>query len=77
MAKLAESAIYGPHKSYLVCLRCMTRVSIERAGSSVRLVYDLDDWQQRECCCRHVNDPISCCYFADLRQAITELSCLH
>jgi len=72
MAKLAESAIYGPHKSYLVCLRCMTRVSIESAGSSVRLVYDFDDWQQRECC-RHVNDLISCCYFADLRQALTEL----
>jgi hypothetical protein len=73
MAKLAELAVYRPVVSFLVCLRCRMSVGIENAGSSVRLLYDFDDWQQRDCCCRHIDGPANCCSFDDLRQALYAL----
>ena len=73
MAKLDEPANFGPHKSYFVCLRCRASVRIEGYGAFLRLLYDFEDWQQRECCCSHEDGPVHCCYFADLRQAIVDL----
>jgi len=47
------------------------------AGSSLRLLYDFEDWRLRACCCGNGDDPIYCCYFDDLRQAINELPRTH
>jgi hypothetical protein len=73
MAKLGKPAIRGPGLSYITCLRCKTSVCIKDTGSSVSLIYDLDDWQRSLCCCSHLEGPVHCCSFAELRQAISEL----
>jgi len=78
MAKLGEPAVYRPEASYVVCLRCRASVGVEDHGSSFRLTYDINDWQQRAlCCCLHLGDPIHCYWFSELRRAITDLGVRH
>jgi hypothetical protein len=78
MAKLGEPAVYRPGGYYVVCLRCKATVGIENDGSSVRLTYDIQDCQRRTmCCCLHLDGPVSCCSFDDLRQVINDLPLPH
>jgi len=77
MAKLGEPAGYRPDFQYLACLRCKMSVGIENYGSSVRLSYDVGDWQQRECCCGHLDDPVACCSFVALKRAVADLTLPH
>ena len=41
------------------------------------LDYDVDRWQQSDCCCPHLDGPVACCSFDDLRRAINELGVPH
>jgi len=77
VGKLGEPALYPPGVSLLVCLRCEASVGIKDEGSSIRLTYDIDRWQQSDCCCPHLDGPVSCCSFDDLRQAINDLRLPH
>jgi hypothetical protein len=77
MAKLGERAICGPDFFYLTCLRCRTSVCIKDIEASVKLMYDVDDWQRSNRCCSHLEGPVSCCSFAELRQAIKDLPIQH
>jgi hypothetical protein len=73
MAKLGKPAIYGPDFSYITCLRCKTSIWIKNAGSSIKLIYDVDGWQRSTCCCSHFEGPVACCSFAELKQVIDDL----
>jgi hypothetical protein len=77
MAKLGEPPIFGPGMFYVACLRCKTHVGIQNHGSSIRLSYDVRQWQQSNCCCLHADGPASCCQFDELRQAINGLPVRH
>ena len=77
MAKLGEPAVFRPGVCYVACLRCKTSVGIENNGSSVRLTYDIGRWHQSNCCCLHLGDPVSCCYFDDLKRIISDLPLPH
>jgi hypothetical protein len=77
VAKLGEPAICGPGVSFLVCLRCKASVGIEDEGSSFRLTYDVGHWQLSDCCCPHLDGPVNCCSFDDLRRAMRDLSRPH
>jgi len=58
--------------SYITCLRCKTSVCIKDTGSSVKLIYDTEGWQQSDCCCVHLDGPVSCCSFTDLKRVIDD-----
>jgi hypothetical protein len=73
MSKLGEPAIFGPRFSYITCLRCKTSVCVKDTGSSVKLIYDVDDWQNSTCCCLHLAGPVACCSFGELQQVINDL----
>jgi hypothetical protein len=73
VAKLGEPAICGPDFSYITCMRCKTNVCIKNTGSSAKLIYDTEGWQQSDCCCLHLDGPVSCCSFADLKRIIDGL----
>jgi hypothetical protein len=77
MAKLGEPAVCRPGISYVVCLRCKVSVGVESQESSLRLTYDLNDWKQRNCCCLHLDGPVICCWFSELRRAIGYLGVFH
>ena len=73
MSKLGEPAVFEPGFSYITCLRCKTSVCVRDTGSSVKLVYDVDDWQRSSCCCLHLDGPVSCFCFGELQQVINGL----
>jgi hypothetical protein len=77
VTKLGEPAMCGPDFSYITCLRCKTHVCIKDTGSSVKLIYDTKGWQQSDCRCLHLEGPVSCCSFADLKRIINELGVAH
>lgn len=77
MAKLVELAVFRPGVCYVACLRCRTSVGIEKLGSSVRVLYDLGNWQRSLCCCLHLGGPVACCHFDDLRRVIDDLRIPH
>ena len=77
MAKLSEPAVHRPGVFYVACLRCRASVGIENTGSSVRLLYDIGSWYRSACCCLHLDGPVSCCSFADLKRAINNLPVTH
>jgi len=77
MAKLGELPVYGPDFSYLICLRCKAKVCVRSTGSSVELVYDTQDWRRSPCCCSHLESPVSCCCFSELKQVIDDLPVTH
>jgi len=62
-----------PGMRYVVCLRCATRVRVERNGSSVNLSYNVPAWQKSNCCCVHLESPVHCCSFLDLMNIIDDL----
>jgi hypothetical protein len=76
MAKLGEP-VYGPDFLYITCLRCKTSIRIKHAGSSVKLIYDVDGWHRSPCRCLHLEGPVACCSFAELRQVIDDLPLAH
>ena len=61
-----------PGMRYVVCLRCATRVGVERKGSSVNLSYDVPAWRKSNCCCAP-GSPMHCCWFLDLRNIVNDL----
>ena len=56
----------------LVC-DARTSVCVKDTGSSVKLIYDVDDWQNSTCCCLHLAGPVACCSFGELQQVINDL----
>jgi hypothetical protein len=76
MGKSGEPAVYRPDVSHVVCLRCMMSVSVENRGASLRLLYDMEQWQ-RSACWSHLDGPVNCCWFDDLKRVVDELSLLH
>src|SRR5262245_3836986 len=65
VAKFGELSAYGRGMPLLVCLRCKASVGIEDEGSSIRLIYDFNRWQQSDCCCPHLDGPVNCRSFDD------------
>jgi hypothetical protein len=77
MAKLGEPALYRPGVTYIACLQCRMAVCIQRDGSSIGLSYDIAAWERCKCCCGHLDGPVYCCSFTDLKKVLVELALTH